>query len=68
MGLMWALQFTSDIGEQMTNAALANGLLVNNVRPNAVRIVPPLTVSDEDLEQGLAILEHIVLEGSGAAK
>jgi len=68
MGLMWAVQFTSDIGEEMTKEALRNGLLVNNVRPNAVRIVPPLTVSDEELEQGLAILEHVVLAAGGPPK
>ena len=59
-GLMWAVQFTSDIGERITNAALSNGLILNNVRPNAVRIVPPLTVTEEELEQGLAILEHVI--------
>ena len=59
-GLMWAVQFTTDAGERITNSALANGLILNNVRPNAVRIVPPLTVTDEELEQGLAILEHVI--------
>src|SRR5581483_4843092 len=59
-GLMWAVEFTSDIGERITNEALAAGLIVNNVRPNAVRIVPPLTVTEEELEQGLAILEHVI--------
>ncbi len=59
-GLMWAVQFSGDIGERITNDALANGLILNNVRPNAVRIVPPLTVTDEELEQGLAILEHVI--------
>jgi len=59
-GLMWAVEFSSDAGERITNAALANGLIVNNVRPNAVRIVPPLTVTDEELEQGLAVLEHVI--------
>ena len=59
-GLMWAVQFTSDIGERVTNAALAAGLIVNNVRPNAVRLAPPLTISDEELEEGLAILEHVI--------
>ena len=67
-GLMWAVQFTSDIGEQITNDALANGLLVNNVRPNAVRIVPPLTISEEDLEQGLAIIEHVIEAAAAPAK
>jgi acetylornithine/N-succinyldiaminopimelate aminotransferase len=65
-GLMWAVQFTSDIGEKITNAALANGLIVNNVRPNAVRIAPALTISDEELEQGLAILEHVIAAEAGA--
>ena len=61
-GLMWAVEFKGDIGERITNAALAAGLILNNVRPNAVRIVPPLTVTEEELEQGLAILEHVIAE------
>ena len=64
-GLMWAVQFSSDIGERLTNDALAAGLILNNVRPNAVRIVPPLTVTDEELEQGLAILEHVIERDAG---
>ncbi len=67
-GLMWAVQFSSDIGERLTNDALAAGLILNNVRPNAVRIVPPLTVTDEELEQGLAILEHVIEQDAGGAK
>jgi predicted acetylornithine/succinylornithine family transaminase len=68
-GLMWAVQFTSDIGEKVTNAALAAGLIVNNVRPNAVRMTPPLTITDEELEQGLAILEHVIeAEAPGSVK
>ena len=67
-GLMWAVQFGSDIGEQITNAALAAGLIVNNVRPNAVRIVPPLTVTEEELEEGLAILEHVIEQHTGGVK
>lgn len=66
-GLMWAVQFSGDIGERITNAALKAGLILNNVRPNAVRIVPPLTVTEEELEQGLAILEHVIAEDAGVA-
>ncbi|HYM15798.1 MAG TPA: aminotransferase class III-fold pyridoxal phosphate-dependent enzyme, partial [Dehalococcoidia bacterium] len=70
IGLMWAVEFKGEIGERITNAALVNGLILNNVRPNAVRIVPPLTVTDEELEQGLAILEHVIEQDArgGAAK
>jgi predicted acetylornithine/succinylornithine family transaminase len=67
-GLMWAVQFTGDIGERITNSALTNGLILNNVRPNAVRIVPPLTVTEEELEQGLAILEHVIEADAAPAK
>ena len=67
-GLMWAVQFGSDIGEQITHAALVAGLIVNNVRPNAVRIVPPLTVTEEELEEGLAILEHVIEQHAGGVK
>ena len=63
-GLMWAVQFNSDLGERVTNAALAAGLIINNVRPNAVRLAPPLTVTEGELEQGLAILDHVI-EGEG---
>ncbi|HZP57613.1 MAG TPA: aspartate aminotransferase family protein [Dehalococcoidia bacterium] len=67
-GLMWAIEFTSEIGERVTNAALENGLIVNNVRPNAVRLAPPLTISDEELEQGLVILEHVIEHGGAPGK
>jgi acetylornithine/N-succinyldiaminopimelate aminotransferase len=67
-GLMWAVQFGSDIGEQITHAALTAGLIVNNVRPNAVRIVPPLTVTEEELEEGLAVLEHVIEQHAGGVK
>ncbi|MDE3095345.1 MAG: aspartate aminotransferase family protein [Chloroflexota bacterium] len=67
-GLMWAIEFGSDLGERVTNAALENGLIVNNVRPNAVRLTPPLTVSHEELEQGLAILEHVIEQDAAPPK
>lgn len=67
-GLMWAVEFSGDLGERVTNAALASGLIVNNVRPNAVRLTPPLTVSDEELEQGLATLEHVIEQDAAPPK
>ena len=37
-------------------AALGRGLLVNPVRPDAVRVAPPLLVSDDEIDAALAIL------------
>ena len=41
------------------------GLLVNAVTPTALRLLPPLTISKEDLEEGLAILYGVLAEKCG---
>ena len=34
------------------------GLLLNPVRPNAVRLMPPLTVSTQEVAEGIARLDR----------
>jgi acetylornithine/succinyldiaminopimelate/putrescine aminotransferase len=41
-------------------AALAAGLVVNAVTPTAVRLAPPLSVSDEEIDEALAILKEVL--------
>ena len=53
-----------DIAEKVVLDCLANGLIVNNVRPNAVRLAPPLTVSNEEMDEGLTILEKAISRAS----
>jgi acetylornithine aminotransferase len=36
--------------------ALANGLIVNAVNAATIRLAPPLTVSDKEIEEAIAIL------------
>ncbi len=43
------------------------GLLVNAVRPDAVRVAPPLLVSDAELDQALGILGAVLHDVAGAA-
>jgi predicted acetylornithine/succinylornithine family transaminase len=59
-GLLLAVAFNQDIAEKVVLDCLANGLIVNNVRPNAVRLAPPLTVSNEEMDEGLTILEKAI--------
>ncbi len=63
-GLLLAVAFNQDIAEKVVLDCLANGLIVNNVRPNAVRLAPPLTVSNEEMDEGLAILEKAITRAS----
>jgi acetylornithine/N-succinyldiaminopimelate aminotransferase len=63
-GLLLAVAFNQDIAEKVVLDCLANGLIVNNVRPNAVRLAPPLTVSNEEMDEGLTILEKAISRAS----
>ncbi|HEX5370461.1 MAG TPA: aspartate aminotransferase family protein [Dehalococcoidia bacterium] len=59
-GLLIALAFNSDIAEKVTSDCMAHGLVVNNVRPNAVRMAPALTVTNEEVDEALQILEGAI--------
>jgi predicted acetylornithine/succinylornithine family transaminase len=63
-GLLLAVALNQDIAEKVVLDCLANGLIVNNVRPNAVRLAPPLTVSNEEMDEGLSILEKAIAKAS----
>jgi acetylornithine/N-succinyldiaminopimelate aminotransferase len=55
-GLLLAAQLETPVAKDVAAAALAHGLLVNAVRPDAVRVAPPLLVSDADIDTALGIL------------
>ncbi len=55
-GLLLAAQLEASVAREVAADALARGLLVNAVRPDAVRLAPPLLVSDDEIDQALAIL------------
>ena len=56
-GLLIALEFSSDIGDSMVKACLDGGLLVNRVKPNALRFMPPLTIGNGEVDEALGILD-----------
>ncbi|MFQ5880193.1 MAG: aminotransferase class III-fold pyridoxal phosphate-dependent enzyme, partial [Dehalococcoidia bacterium] len=59
-GLLQAVQLDRDVAEEATLACLERGLIVNNVRPNAGRLAPPLTVSQEELDQAVGIIDEVL--------
>ncbi|MEK7352905.1 MAG: aspartate aminotransferase family protein [Chloroflexota bacterium] len=56
-GLLLAMEFSSDIGGDAVNACLERGLLVNRVKPNAVRFIPPLIISEREVDEAIDILD-----------
>ena len=56
-GLLTAIEFDSEIGADALNACLERGLLVNRVKPNALRLMPPLIVGNREVDEALDILD-----------
>ena len=62
MGLLQALQFNQDIAPDVLTAALGNRLLLNAVRPNTLRFMPPLVTTAAEIEEGLGKLRKSIQE------
>ncbi|MFH1560450.1 MAG: aspartate aminotransferase family protein [Chloroflexota bacterium] len=58
MGLLLALQFNSDVSAQIVSLCNQEGLLLNPLRPNALRLMPPLTVTSQEVDLALERLER----------
>ena len=59
-GLLAAVQFSGDIAEGVVNACLEDGLLLNRVRPNAVRLMPALIIGEEEVDEAVGILDGVL--------
>jgi acetylornithine/succinyldiaminopimelate/putrescine aminotransferase len=59
-GLLLALGFEHDIAERVTMESLRQGLIINNVRPNAIRLAPPLTVTEAECDEAVGIIERVL--------
>jgi acetylornithine/N-succinyldiaminopimelate aminotransferase len=57
-GLLAALEFESDIAGQVLTHANAAGVLVNAVKPTALRLMPSLTITATEVDEGISRLEQ----------
>jgi len=61
-GLMCGLEMTEAAATQIVSDALTERLLVNRTAGRVVRLLPPLTVSNAEIDEALRILE-VVMSG-----
>ncbi|MFC2012900.1 aspartate aminotransferase family protein [Chloroflexota bacterium] len=64
-GLLVAMEFSTDIGGSLLTACLDRGLLVNRVKPNALRFMPPLIIGAGEVDEALDILDKALSDISG---
>lgn len=57
-GLLLAMEFNGDIAQTVATACLERGLLLNRLKPNALRLMPPLIITKKDVDDALGILEE----------
>jgi len=58
-GFLVAVEFKNDIGQEVLMACLEKGLLVNKLKPNAVRLIPPLIIGNDDVDEAIGILDEV---------
>ena len=56
-GLLRRLELSEDVSGDVVTKARENGLLLNPVRPNRVRFMPPLNVTAAEIDQAVDIVE-----------
>lgn len=61
IGLMQGLLFEQPVGP-IINRAIEKGLLLINAGPNIIRFVPPLIITEQDVDRMIEILERCIEE------
>ncbi|MEX0683052.1 MAG: aspartate aminotransferase family protein [Dehalococcoidia bacterium] len=59
-GLIWAIELDRPASEEIVVRCLDAGLLVNGVKPTALRFVPPFTVSEEEIDRAVEVIEKVL--------
>jgi predicted acetylornithine/succinylornithine family transaminase len=60
LGLLIAVELDGIDAKAAADAALEAGLVINAVTPTALRLAPPLLVSDDEVDEGVAILAQVL--------
>jgi predicted acetylornithine/succinylornithine family transaminase len=57
-GLLIAVEFDKDIAEAVMYACLSKGLIINHLKPDTLRVIPPLIISKAEIDEGIRILDE----------
>jgi acetylornithine/succinyldiaminopimelate/putrescine aminotransferase len=60
-GLIIGMEISIE-GSQIVNACMDRGLLINCTGGNVLRFVPPLTITEKDVNAAVAILGEVIMD------
>jgi acetylornithine/N-succinyldiaminopimelate aminotransferase len=59
-GLLLAVEFDCDIAESVMYACLNKGLVINFLKANLLRVIPPLVISQNEIDEGISFLDSVL--------
>ena len=62
LGMLIGVEMSEEISASLVAACLENGLLLNAVRPNMLRFMPPLNASTEEIDEAVGIVNSALNE------
>ena len=61
-GLMRGVEVDRAVADRAVDCALAQGLIVNRTADTVIRLLPPYTVTDDEIDEGLRRLRQTLAE------
>jgi len=62
VGLLRGLELGKEVAAEVVTRAVGRGILLNPVRPDVVRFMPPLTVTAGEIDEAVDIVESVLQE------
>ncbi len=59
-GLLLAMEFDKDIAAEVVDTCIEKGLLINRLKTNTVRFIPPLILTEKEADEALGILDKVL--------
>ncbi len=60
-GLLIGVEFNQDIAETVMYACLERGLVINFLKSNLLRVIPPLIITRTDIDEGVKIVDEALV-------
>jgi 4-aminobutyrate aminotransferase-like enzyme len=69
LGLLLGVELDADVlggrtAKDIASRCLARGLVLNGITDTALRVAPPITISDPEIDEGVSILAAVLAEGA----
>jgi acetylornithine/N-succinyldiaminopimelate aminotransferase len=65
LGMMQAFDVQNELAPAIVKTALDYGLLLNNVGPKTVRMIPPLIVTRADIDEAAELIDRVLAQVAG---